>query len=205
MKSIKLLIIFALIVSGCKPRAVTLPLPSSSSEHSTAVADSGLALVDTISTKTGLVSGPRGELDIDLESARVPFTGKILAEDPPEYRTGIEAYRADSFAVAAERLTTASRAQRLDWQIWFYLGIAEYFAGNAPAAVRALSTVEKLGPPPSHQIKARWYLANAYLLANNPQRAARVLGSVIAQNKDYKTEAAVLLAKVKALPDKAEE
>lgn len=144
------------------------------------------------------VSAPSG---LPLESARVPFAGKFAADDPPDYAAGINAYRADSFAVAVRHLRAASRDQKLDWQIWFYLGISEYFAGNTREAIHALSTVDKLGPHPAYGLKARWYLANAYLMENNVVRAERILGSIVAQGKDYHSEAEGLLSRMKALPD----
>ena len=105
------------------------------------------------------------------------------------YRRADYAGAADPLSRAAETLPAGSRAQR---QAQLYLGVSELLAGHTDRAVDPLlgATESPLSPIAD---RARWYLAQAYLLQDEAPRARAEL-ETLTSSPVYGTRAAQLLA-----------
>ncbi|MBI5060377.1 hypothetical protein HZB60_11425 [candidate division KSB1 bacterium] len=183
--------LISLLAVSCKrrePPVVTPPPVAADRITRTAVAaDTTAARLDSTKLETFLDRHPVA-YDKELPSAKIPG-----------YRAGLIAYQAGDYVTAQRELRTATRKQRLDWEIWFYTAMSAYLTGDTREAIHGFEMVERYSAPEVPRMQARWYQANAYLLEGSITRGSKVLEFIARQNRQYAAEAQALLAKISEL------
>jgi hypothetical protein len=188
-----LLLAVTVIAAGCKrpetPPAATTPSP---------VAIDTVAPTKPVITDISVNRAAADTVSLmsSLEKSAVPYTKELPSAEIPGYRAGIEAYKAGDWVTAQRELRNAAREQKLDWEIWFYAGIAAYMNGDTREAVQGCLMVERYSAPEGPRMQARWYQANAYLKEGHMTRGRKVLEFIARQNKQYADEARALLRKI---------
>ncbi|TKJ39759.1 hypothetical protein CEE37_10805 [candidate division LCP-89 bacterium B3_LCP] len=79
---------------------------------------------------------------------------------------------------------------------WLYLGVSYYVDRQAHSAVKSLSEAEKLTVNTLND-RAKWYLAQAYLLSEDPHNAIPLLEELKNSDSEYLKKADELLTMVK--------
>ncbi|HEX7344511.1 MAG TPA: hypothetical protein VF398_09610 [bacterium] len=115
------------------------------------------------------------------------------------FQKGMEFYQENNFKAAAGLLATAVQEDSLEGRYWLYLGISYYLDHQARRAVAALTKAESLSDP-AQRNRARWYLAEAYLLQQDTVRSMPLLQSLVNEGYEYSEEADSLLIRVREMP-----
>ncbi len=77
----------------------------------------------------------------------------------------------------------------------FYFGSTLLYLEYPRRAIPPLEKVLQTGNPEGYEENARWYLAIAYLLDNDPDSAVPLLREIVEKNRHYKQKAAMKLLK----------
>lgn len=93
-------------------------------------------------------------------------------ECSPALRTAIQAYRNGQYAEALRQLQTQPAS---DACTPYYRGLAQLGLSESEEAIRSLEKARKMATSPSLQHRADWYLALAFLRANQPDAARQRL------------------------------
>jgi len=118
--------------------------------------------------------------------------GEVSLEAKRVFEEGMSYYSVDDYSNAISRLRKAVKGapDRVDW--WLYLGVSYYLNRQPKRAIQALAKADS----PTYatlQERARWYLAQAYLLRRDPQKADPLLEWIVAQDRMYASQADSLL------------
>jgi tetratricopeptide (TPR) repeat protein len=114
------------------------------------------------------------------------------------FNEGMGDYGRGNYNSAVKNLKLAVRTAPDQAHWWLYLGVS-YFLDRQPVlAVSALERADFLASP---ELKpaARWYLAQAYLLAAKPDKALPMLAWVSDQKAEYATRADSLSTQIRTL------
>jgi tetratricopeptide (TPR) repeat protein len=104
------------------------------------------------------------------------------------FSEGMGDYTRGDYNSAVKNLNLAVRSAPDKAHWWLYLGVS-YFLDHQPTlAVSALEKADILAPN-TLKPAARWYLAQAYLLAAKPDKALPLLAWVSDQKADYASRA----------------
>ena len=112
------------------------------------------------------------------------------------FQQGMEFYQKNNFRAAIALLGKAVQEDSLEGRFWLYLGISYYLDHQAAQAVTALTKAELLSEP-AQRNRARWYLAQAYLLEQDTVRCIPLLKSLINEGFEYSEEADSLLIRIR--------
>jgi predicted Zn-dependent protease len=109
-------------------------------------------------------------------------------------------YRHGDYNSSIKNLKFAVRhaANRAQW--WLYLGVSYFLNRQGEFAVAALKNADFLAPQ-DLKPTARWYLAQAYLLGENVDKAMPLLKWISEQKSDYATAADSLAMHVQSVAD----
>jgi tetratricopeptide (TPR) repeat protein len=118
--------------------------------------------------------------------------GETVLEGKEQFDKGMEAYLRADYKQAAKYLKIAvdKSPKQADW--WLYLGVCHFLRRDAKPAIKALDRADELAQG-SIRIRTRWFLAQAYLLQGDRDKAEPLLEWVVTQKKDYADEASDLL------------
>jgi Flp pilus assembly protein TadD len=111
----------------------------------------------------------------------------------------MEFYQKNNFKLAIGPLAKAVQEDSLEGRYWLYLGISYYLDHQAAQAATALTKAESLSDP-AQRNRARWYLAQAYLLEQDTVRSMPLLQSLINEGFEYSEEADSLLIRIREMP-----
>lgn len=115
----------------------------------------------------------------------------------PDLMPGLQTYRAGQYEKALNQFMDLPASQPC---VSYYVGLAQLALNQPTLAIRAFESTLKPGitPPPLIRQKAEWYLALAYLKADQPNEAQQQL-SLVAQQPDqpFRTVARKVLADLK--------
>jgi tetratricopeptide (TPR) repeat protein len=130
--------------------------------------------------------------------SRVAFrgpAGQINVEAQKAFNAGMAEYLRDNYDLAIQHLKRAVRRAPEESQYWFYLGVSQYLARHPGSGIealnRALSTTDE-----SLRAKARWYLAQAYLLRGDLKQVQLHLHEIIGVGGEYSARADSLLKQI---------
>lgn len=114
---------------------------------------------------------------------------------------GMEEYLDNDYGEAISYLAKATKINPGEGEWWLYLGVSYYLDHQAGPGIESLSKADSLTVNTSRN-RARWYLAQAYLLSGDAQTALPLLEALINQEEEYASEAYELLTKIKAEMEK---
>ncbi|TKJ39943.1 hypothetical protein CEE37_09405 [candidate division LCP-89 bacterium B3_LCP] len=124
---------------------------------------------------------------------------QVRTAEEPEFQDlfnrGMQCYQEDEFESAIPLLEKAVTGDPDNGTYLLYLGICNYLDRNPSPAIEALIRAE-LRTPPAQRNRARWYLAQSYLLAGNHTEAVKILELLTEQQLEYAEEAETLLMKI---------
>lgn len=141
-----------------------------------------------------------------------PFINDLSFEVPP-YKNGItlrgegqdEArslfesamrfYNRGDYVTAAQGIKQSLVLDQNHPDRWLYLGMTRFAQHDAKGAIKSLRRAERDGQG-LVKMRARWYLAQSYLLAGNVRAAEPLLHSVAAEDGEYMDDARVLLDRI---------
>jgi len=86
------------------------------------------------------------------------------------FSKAMAAYNANDYKSAEQLLLNATQESPNEWSIWFFLGVTYYLDKQAAPAIAALLQADSLNRY-ALEIETKWYLAQAYLLNNDPEKA----------------------------------
>jgi tetratricopeptide (TPR) repeat protein len=115
------------------------------------------------------------------------------------FNRGMELFRGGDYKGAAYHLDDATLKDPQNGNYWLYSGMSQFLRHRAAAAIEALTRAEQLTEY-TQKNRARWYLAQSYLLMGDPTRAVPYLKLLRDEQFEYSEEAAGLLAKIDAVP-----
>jgi Flp pilus assembly protein TadD len=104
----------------------------------------------------------------------------------------MKAYNENDYKNAARILSNATQESPNDWSLWFFLGVSYYLDKQAKPSINALLQADDLNKY-ALEIEIKWYLAQAYLLNNDPQSALPYLLWLKEKPGDYSSKADALL------------
>jgi tetratricopeptide (TPR) repeat protein len=115
-----------------------------------------------------------------------------------DFDKGMEAYLQADYQRAARYLRAAvgKSSDQAEW--WLYLGVCSYLQRDAKRAIQSLGRADELAQG-RVKLRARWFLAQTYLLAGDRDRAEPLLEWIVAQKRDYSQDATDLLNHVRTL------
>jgi len=105
-----------------------------------------------------------------------------------QFYIGMEAYNKGDYDRALPHLKTAAMLDSTDAEFQFFLGVTYLLAGDATAALTPLKSAFALDPS-RFEARARWYLANAYLLLEDKKKAMDELHTVMRFGKEFEKKA----------------
>jgi tetratricopeptide (TPR) repeat protein len=141
-----------------------------------------------------------------LDDSKAPYSrvafrgpaGQINVEAQKAFNAGMAEYLRDNYDLAIQHLKRAVQRAPEESQYWFYLGVSHYLARHSGPAIetlnRALSTTDE-----SLRAKARWYLAQAYLLRGDLKQAQLHLHEIIGVGGEYSARADSLLKQIETI------
>jgi tetratricopeptide (TPR) repeat protein len=115
------------------------------------------------------------------------------------FNRGMDLFNRGNYKGAAYHLGEAAFNDSANGTYWLYSGMSQFLRHRAAAAIAALTRAEQLTEY-AQKNRARWYLAQSYLLMGNPARAVLYLKLLRDEQFEYSEEAAELLAKIEAVP-----
>ncbi len=124
--------------------------------------------------------------------------GPAATEAQQSFESGMEKYLEDHFNEAVVHLREAVELNPDEGKFWLYLGISHYLNRQAEPAIEALTIADSLTEY-SLSSRTRWYLAQAYLLADRDDDATPILVSLASQKRDYAQKADSLLTKIQSV------
>ena len=115
-----------------------------------------------------------------------------------DFDQGMEAYLQADYKRAAKYLKQAVGKSSGQAEWWLYLGVCSYLQRDAKQAIASLGRADGLAQG-SLKFRARWFLAQAYLLTADRDRAEPLLEWIVTQKRDYCKDASELLNRVREL------
>jgi tetratricopeptide (TPR) repeat protein len=119
----------------------------------------------------------------------------------PLFSEGLQAYNEGDYKKAAEILTEATKESPNEWSAWYFLGVSYYLDGQARPAITALLVADSLNKY-AMEIEVKWYLAQAYLLDNDPDSALPILQWLEEKPSDYSSRATDLIKQIQEVDAK---
>ncbi len=118
--------------------------------------------------------------------------GEMVTEAEHLFHEGMNDYLVEDYKDAIANLKNAVEKAPDNGSWWLYLGICYYLDRQAERAIEALTKADGLTQY-SLNAKSRWYLAQAYLLQGDADRAVPLLEGIRDQRRTYATQADSLL------------
>lgn len=119
----------------------------------------------------------------------------------PLFSKGLKAYNENDYKNAAKTLMEATQESPHEWSVWFFLGLSYYLDKKAKPAIAALLEADSLNQY-SLEIEIKWYLAQACLLDNAPNRALPYLLWLQGKPGDYSSKAEILVKAIQEVSAK---
>jgi tetratricopeptide (TPR) repeat protein len=119
----------------------------------------------------------------------------------PLFSMGMQAYNEGNYKDAAAILSEATVESPANWSGWFFLGVSYFMDGQAKPAIDALLKADSLNRY-AMEIEVKWYLAQAYLLNNDPDGALPYLQWLAEKPGEYSSKAKDLINKIHAIETK---
>jgi tetratricopeptide (TPR) repeat protein len=126
--------------------------------------------------------------------------GMITQGVSAEFTKGMDAYYTGNYSTAVSLLSQAVSRDSTDLTAWLYLGVSDYLLKNAPGAISTLRRVVSSQDRGTYS-DAQWYLAQAFLLNNQPDSAWQRLEDV-ERTSPWSPKADLLRVKLKKLRDR---
>ena len=111
-----------------------------------------------------------------------------------KFEKGMSFYADSAYDKASEVLNQAQRSNPRNRNILFYLGLSYLLSSDADSAIFYLKEV--IDSDFELKSEAQWFLANAYLLNENPVLAKEQLEMIVKSGGVHKSQAMVLLVKL---------
>ncbi|MCX6601837.1 MAG: hypothetical protein NT025_09815 [bacterium] len=115
-----------------------------------------------------------------------------------DFDKGMEAYLQADYRRATKYLRQAVNQSSGQAEWWLYLGVCSYLQRDAKQAMKALGRADELAQG-RVKLRARWFLAQTYLLNGDRDRAEPLLEWIVAQKRDYYQDATDLLNRLREL------
>jgi TolA-binding protein len=128
------------------------------------------------------------------------WRGTNVPQSAVEFEQALDAYRADDFSEAAQRLKGLVRREPQNAAARFYLGVSELFAGDNAAAAATLEAAATLAGEEAGGREATWYLALAYRRTGQRDRAAASLNALCASKGPHAADACAGLRELAGAP-----
>jgi hypothetical protein len=113
----------------------------------------------------------------------------------PLFSEGMKAYSIGDYKNAARVLTNAAKQTPREWSVWFFLGMSYYLDKQAKPAISALLQADSLNQY-ALEVEIKWYLAQAYLLNNDPKNALPYLQWLEDKPGEYSSKAKTLIKSI---------
>lgn len=113
----------------------------------------------------------------------------------PLFSKGMKAYSENDYKNAIMILKAATVESPKEWSAWFFLGASYYLDRQAKPAIAALLEADNLNRY-SLEIEIKWYLAQAYLLDNAPNKALPYLQWLEEKPGEYSPKAKELVKSI---------
>lgn len=129
------------------------------------------------------------------------FEGTTLrggSEAEAVFQEGIRAYEQGDVAAAIPNLKKATELDSANPDAWLYLGISYYVKKDAAHALPVLRKAVELNQD-NMLAHGQWYLAQTYLLSDDPANALSLLDELGTRGGPHAQEAAALAQRVRAL------
>jgi tetratricopeptide (TPR) repeat protein len=135
-----------------------------------------------------------------LQFEPIPYESSVVRggsdnEAELRFQEGMIRYQKGDYAGAVKVLKTAAASDPENGIYRLFLGVSYFLDRQADPAIQALSAADSLTQF-SFQEKTRWYLAQAYLLKSDANRAIPLLRWLVEQNGEYTARAAELLRRI---------
>jgi hypothetical protein len=124
--------------------------------------------------------------------------GGNVSEADSLFLLGMDDYLANNYKGAIGKIEDALEIAPDKGNWWLYLGVCYYLDHKANPAIEALTMADSLTQFYNKE-RARWYLAQAYLLKKDSQKAVPLLEWIVAQNRIYAEKADTLLKAVQSI------
>lgn len=120
------------------------------------------------------------------------------SEADQEFVLGMQQYLRSDYPAAIHYLSKAIELNPEEGEFLLYLGICYYLNRQAEPAIETLTLAEQ-ATVYSLNSRARWYLAQSYLLACRAEEAQPILEGLSDQKRDYSQDADKLLKKIRSI------
>jgi len=118
--------------------------------------------------------------------------GEMASQAERFFHKGMNEYLRGNYRGAIGNLREAVEKDPDNGTWWLYLGVCYYLNHQGKQAIEALTRADGLTQY-SLNVKSRWYLAQAYLLQGDADRAIPLLERIRDQKREYATQADSLL------------
>lgn len=111
------------------------------------------------------------------------------------FRIGMKAYERGDYRESIKYLEMATNESPNEWDYWLYLGICYYLDHQEKLAIVALTKSETLNRF-ALRIERQFYLAQAFLMNNEPEKAIPLLKWIRDEKVEYSAKAESLLSAI---------
>jgi len=118
--------------------------------------------------------------------------GEMATEAERLFHEGMNNYLKNNYKSAIGNLKNAIEKDPDNGSWWLYLGVCYYLDHQGKQAIEALTGADTMTQH-SLKIRSRWYLAQAYLLQGDTDRAIPLLEWIMGQRREYAAQAGSLL------------
>ena len=136
-----------------------------------------------------------------LSFDKLPYEAGDLRETTSDahvfFNQGMANYKNDNFEDAITDLKKAVELTPDEGEWLQYLGVCYYLDRQAQPAIETLTKADSLTAF-FQKLRIRWYLSQALLLNDEADRAIPYLEWIVAQNKEYVSQAETLLAAIES-------
>ena len=130
--------------------------------------------------------------DLPPYQTGLELRGEIHNEAATVFEAAMESYRRGNYRAAIDGIRKSLELDSNQPDRWLYLGVSQYAAHDARAAIRSLRKADEDGQGLT-KLRARWYLAQSYLYLSKPTPAEALLEWIVAQNGEHAEDAERLL------------
>ncbi len=139
-----------------------------------------------------------GYLSYELPAYRndVRLRGEAEDEATRLFESAMDSYAAGNYAAASKGIKRSLKLDSQQPDRWLYLGAAQFAQKKPKAAIESLRNADRDGKGVT-KIRARWYLAQSYLLNGEVRPAEDLLEWLVARDGEHAEDARSLLAKLR--------
>ncbi len=159
-----------------------------------------VVVITTLFLFVTLLQHPKSPYLPYLSFQRLPYRlEKLRGEEATQgeqlFHQGMNDYLRGNYKGAINSLKRAVEKDPNNGIWWLYLGVCYYLNHQSKRAIEALTKADALTQY-SQKVRSRWYLAQAYLLQGDADRAIPLLEWIRGQKMGYSAQADSLLTKV---------